>query len=88
MQKIFRQYSFGNDIQSIDSFGHGHINKTYLAITGNGEKYILQRINQDVFKKPKEVMKNIELITKYIRGQVIKEGGDPSRAALEIIPTV
>lgn len=88
MQKIFRQYSFGNDIKSIDSFGHGHINKTYLAITGNGEKYILQRINQDVFKKPKEVMKNIELITKYIRGQVIKEGGDPSRAALEIIPTV
>ena len=88
MQKIFHQYPFGNSIKSIDSFGHGHINKTYLASTDNDEKYILQRINHEVFKKPKEVMKNIELVTKYIRNQVVKEGGDPARAALEIIPTI
>jgi len=88
MQKIFRQYSFGKEIKSIAPFGHGHINKTYLVVTGNKKKYILQRINQDVFKKPKEVMKNIELVTSYIRNQVKNDGRDPSRAALEIIPTI
>ncbi|MCK9536902.1 MAG: aminoglycoside phosphotransferase family protein [Bacilli bacterium] len=88
MQKIFRQYSFGNEIKSINPFGHGHINKTYLVVTGHGERFILQRINHDVFKKPKEVMRNIELVTKHIRNQVKNEGKDPSRAALEIIPTI
>lgn len=88
MQKIFGQYYFGDKIKSIDPFGHGHINKTYLIITTNGEKFILQRINHYVFKKPKEVMYNIELVTKYIRTKVLEEGQDPSRAALEIIPTV
>jgi len=88
MHKIFDQYSFGKCIKSIEPFGHGHINKTYLLITKKNEKYILQRINHNVFKKPKEVMENIELVTEYIRHQIKNGGNNPSQLALEIIPTL
>jgi len=87
MQRILKQYNFGNYAVKVEPFGNGHINKTFLVETTNKEKYILQQINTSVFKRPKEVMANIELITNYIREQVKKESKDPSRAALEIVPT-
>lgn len=48
----------------------GHINATYKLIYEDGgeeKSYVLQRINTEVFKKPREVMQNIELVTTYIR---------------------
>ncbi len=39
------------------------------------------------FKNPKHVMKNIELVTDFIRTSVALSNQDPSRAALEIVPT-
>ena len=61
-----RGYSFYKNIIKYYPYGNGHINKTYLVETNEG-KYILQQINSNVFKKPKDVMKNIDLITKYIK---------------------
>jgi len=88
MQRVLEMYEFGKRAVKMEPFGNGHINKTYLVLTDNDEKFILQRINTNVFKKPKEVMRNIELVTNYIREVVAKAAKDPSRAALEIIPTV
>lgn len=88
MQKILQHYYFGKNTINVSPFGNGHINKTFLVVTDNKEKYILQQINTAVFKKPKEVMKNIELVTNYIRDIVEKSAKDPSRAALEIVPTL
>jgi Ser/Thr protein kinase RdoA (MazF antagonist) len=88
MQRILSQYAFGDKAVYMEPFGNGHINKTFLIKTSKDEKYILQQINTNVFKKPKEVMENISLVTSHIRKKVIAENGDPSRGALEIIPTV
>ena len=45
-------------------FGSGHINDTYLVTTeepdGTRHQYTLQRINHAVFRKPQQVMDNIE----------------------------
>lgn len=88
MQRVLEMYEFGRRAVRMVPFGNGHINKTYLIVTNNNERYILQKINTTVFKKPREVMNNIELVTNYIREIVKQQNDDPTRAALEIIPAV
>lgn len=63
---MLKGYPFYKYIVNYHPFGNGHINKTYLVETTIG-KYILQQINTNVFKKPKYVMQNIDLVTKYIK---------------------
>ena len=66
-------------------YGDGHINDTYRV---KGQYYILQRINSNVFKKPYEVMENIEAVTEYLRKKIIEAGGDPDRETLTLVKTV
>lgn len=70
---------------TIEPYGNGHINDTYL--TGSSPRYILQRINTNVFKNPKEVMDNILNVTEHVRKKIIAAGGDPERETLRVIKT-
>ena len=67
------------------SYGNGHINDTYLTDDG---KYILQRINGNVFKDPDGVMNNILEVTKYMREALKKLGRDYERETMTVINTV
>ena len=58
------------------SFGHGHINHTYLVTTDTDNAYILQKINKYVFKDPVKVMANASAVTNYIR----QRASDPRQA--------
>ena len=87
MIKILNQYPFGQDVTDISPFGNGNINKTYLISTNSNKKYILQEINSKVFKKPKEVMRNIELVTEHIRNIHRKNSIESDQAVLEILYT-
>jgi thiamine kinase-like enzyme len=53
---------------SVKPFGSGLINNTWL-ISGNGNKFILQRINQHVFKDPFDIATNIHLICDHFKNQ-------------------
>jgi len=66
-------------------FGNGHINDTYLCETS--PKFILQRINTNVFKNPDAVMENIYNVTMHIREKIKEAGGNPDRETMCIIPT-
>ena len=69
------------------SYGNGHINDTFvLTAEGTGKRYILQRINDYVFKKPEEVMENIQGITTWLKDRIIQEGGNPERETLMLVP--
>lgn len=50
-------------------FGSGHINQTLKIDTDTGNSYILQRINQYVFRKPVELMENACAITDFLCGK-------------------
>jgi len=63
-------------------FGHGHINHTIKLTTDTGAEYILQKINQYVFKDPVRLMENVSSVTDYLSQRV----EDP-RMALHYIPT-
>ena len=62
-------------------FGHGHINFTLRVKTDTGAEYVLQRINQYVFKDPVRLMANVGAVTAYLKERV----SDP-RAALHFLP--
>ena len=69
----------------VAAYGNGHINDTYIA--DSEPRYILQRINHAIFKKPDEVMSNILGVTEFLRGKITAAGGDPDRETLTVIKT-
>ena len=75
---VANNFCLDGEILSISCYGNGLINNTYLVVTSK-EKYIIQKINKFVFKKPLDLMENVYLVTKYI----IKKNGN----TLEIIKT-
>ncbi len=75
------------DIQvDIAPYGDGHINDTYLA--QSTPKYIIQRINTNVFKNPDEVMENILAVTEHLRKKIEEDGGNPLRETLTVVKTI
>ena len=83
LKDILRMFDIETDIES---YGNGHINDTYLCdIT---PKFILQRINTNVFKNPDEVMKNIYNVTEHLKKKIIAYGGDVNRETLTVVPTI
>ena len=70
----------------------GHINDTHILDfvkdDGSNIKYILQRINTDVFPKVDELMSNIDKVTNHICEKVKNSGGDITRESLRLVPTI
>ncbi len=67
---ILEYYDLPSELKSYKGHGDGHINDTFLLefeTEAKGEKYILQRINTDIFKDYKGLMSNIEKVTDYIK---------------------
>ena len=60
----------------VSSYGNGHINETYVV--GKAKRYILQKINTNVFRDPEAVMRNIMLVTEHVR-RAVAPAGDPDR---------
>ena len=61
MKEIANQFNLKGNLLSVEPYGNGHINRTYLAKTTD-TNYILQGINSNVFKTPNSIIKNIELL--------------------------
>lgn len=84
---ILSQFQVDGEIASIEPYGSGHINHTYLATMAGGKRYILQGINTTIFKDTDQLMENIVNVTSYLRDEIIRTGGDPERETLTIIKT-
>lgn len=66
----------------------GHINNTFLVDCGEGSpKYILQRVNTEVFPDPRRLMSNVKGVSLHIAGKVIQAGGNPRRMARTVVET-
>jgi Ser/Thr protein kinase RdoA (MazF antagonist) len=64
--EILKLYGFTDDSLVIKSFGSGLINHTW-KVTYKGDDYILQRINDNVFKHPAYITNNISLIAEHLK---------------------
>ncbi len=78
------EYLRGEEVES------GHINSTYLATyelsDGAQRRYILQRINEKVFKDPLAVMRNVECVTSHINWKVLRKKKDMGGQTLSLYP--
>lgn len=86
-KELIEQFQVEQDVVSIEPYGSGHINHTYLAEMSQGKKYILQGINTTIFKNTDELMENIINVTSYLREEIIRTGGDPKRETLTVVMT-
>ena len=68
-------------------YGCGHINETYVFRDANGRRFILQKINTDVFRDPDGLMENIVRVTAFLRAKIAARGGNPDRETLTVVPT-
>ncbi len=89
---ILSNFRLEGVFQDAFPYGEGHINDTYFARFREPDErvggYILQRINHTVFKKPEELMHNMERVTAHIRQIIVSTGGDPSRKTITLVPTL
>ena len=61
-------------IENIAPLGNGLINDTYKIIVNGQPKYVLQRINNAVFKDVEMLQNNIEAVTNHIRQKYENQG--------------
>ena len=84
--KAVKKFNLCGDVRGFIPYGNGHINDTFKVVCDNGatdREYILQAVNNNVFKEPEKVMENIEKVTKYLR-PFVKE----DREVLTLVPTL
>lgn len=90
IQKISHEFAIAGEFIEGIEVDSGHINNTYLAVyeTPNGkrDRYILQRINEFVFKDPLQVMRNVEVVTRHINWKVMRVKKDLGGQTLSIYP--
>lgn len=90
LEFITKQFRTGGEPVDIASVPTGHINDTYI-ITAGGKgatvKYVLQRINHNVFTDPTRMMENIIRITEHTRHKLKESDPELARRQLEVIAT-
>ncbi|MEY4817682.1 MAG: hypothetical protein RLZZ23_455 [Verrucomicrobiota bacterium] len=89
---IAGEFALAGEIVSASPYGSGHINDTYkvdVKPTSGPSRFVLQRINHNVFRRPDELMENVERVCAHAYSK-LKEAGEPNadRRTLRLIPTL
>lgn len=91
IQNVINCFQFQGELVEGVPYGSGHINDTYRVTfkleDGTQKRYILQRMNNDIFKDPVGLMENIMGVTSWLRDKIIENGGDPERETLNVVKT-
>jgi thiamine kinase-like enzyme len=89
LKKIYNSFLADGSFSDAGSYGSGHIHDTFLVKTIEKEKddYILQKLNNRVFKNIPELQENIERVTKHLHHKLEHiPGADIKRECLTLIP--
>ena len=88
-QEVLSAYDLGEGTIAYKAYGEGHINNTSLVtVTGKEtHRFILQRINTDIFTNPKSLMENICGVTSYLKDIIAERGGDTERETMTVVYT-
>ena len=86
---ILSHFVITGEVQEVKPLGNGLINDTYLVktVSDNDPDYVLQRINNDIFKDIDLLQHNVEVVTKHIRKKLTQKGEkDLDRKVLSFVP--
>ena len=79
---LANRFAQGIPVVSVTRNPSGHINDTFVALLADGKRFILQRINTQVFRHPEELTRNITLVTSFLQKKLLARGEDPTRGTL------
>ena len=87
-----QQFNVAGRLVNVEPTGAGNVNDTYLAIfrtTFSEQRFILQRINRNVFPQPELLMANMRLITEHVHERLEEEAEEADRIwqLPKVIPT-
>jgi len=89
LKEIFDSFKADGTFSKGEPFGSGHIHDTFRIETVEKDKdnYILQRINNRIFRNIPELQDNIERVTVHLRKKISSiPGSDIKRECLQLIP--
>jgi len=89
LKEIFALFSAEGTFLNGEPYGNGHIHDSFRIGTKEKEKddYILQRLNNRVFKNIPELQYNIERVTIHLRNKLLAiPGSDIKRECLTLVP--
>ncbi len=66
IQSVLAEYGFKDQQLQVEKFGNGLINYTWKLKVAD-KAYIVQRINNEVFKRPEDIAHNINVIAEYLQ---------------------
>lgn len=90
LRTIVEQFAFEGRFKKAEPWNFGHINDTFILhfeLPGTHRRYVLQRINHNVFKAPEQLMANMLAVTCHLREKIVAHGGDPERETVNLVPT-
>lgn len=87
-----RRFDVPGQMVSVRPFGSGNINDTYLAVFRthfSEERFVLQRLNTKVFRRPESLMQNMRRVTEHVHDRLRAEERTADRIwqLPRIIPT-
>src|SRR5687768_4497373 len=87
---VVQEFALLGHYQSGAPYGSGHINDTFAVVldqAGTPVRYILQRVNDRVFKNVPHVMENIQRVTTHATKRAAESGAThASRRSLTLVP--
>lgn len=89
LKEIFESFVADGTFLNGEPYGSGHIHDTFRIETAEPDKddYIIQRLNNKVFKNIPELQNNIERVTVHLRNKLAGiPGSDIKRECLRLIP--
>jgi hypothetical protein len=90
LKEIFGYFAADGTFLNGEPYGSGHIHDTFRIKTAENGKddYILQRLNNKIFKNIPELQHNIERVTVHLRNKIgAIPGSDIKRECLRLIPS-
>jgi len=90
LEEIFDSFKADGSYLSGEPYGSGHIHDTFRVEIAEKDKddYILQKLNNKVFKNIPELQNNIERVTIHLKNKVSQiPGSDIKRECLSLIPS-
>ena len=87
LQQIVGHFAVEGKVTGIRPLGNGLINDTFLVETEGPDNYVLQRINQSIFRDVDLLQYNIDCVTRHIRRKLEAAGErDIDRKVLRFLP--
>jgi hypothetical protein len=84
---VAARFALDGPVEAVQAYQQGNINLTHVVTVSGPVRYLLQRLNPDVFPDPDLLMGNVSAVTAHLRARLEARGEeDVDRRVLTVVP--